>query len=244
MPVLYPDVIKLDLRLLERPRARRTSRGSSPPSARRPSAATRPCSPRASTPSEQLATARAVGRDARPGLPARRARAAARPAAGARAAAAPRRQRRRPVRRDAVAAGDELAPPVRGLAPAGRARRARCSSSSAAELGRDRDGARRARRRDARRARSTATRGCPSASRSSACSTPAARSTAAACAAARWPTTRWTGTLVALAPGLRAPASSRAATGDGRVGVRDHLRPRHGRRVRAAADGADGAADR
>ena len=30
----------------------------------------------------------------------------------------------------------------------------------------------------------------------------------------------------------------------GRVGVRHHVRPRHGGRVRAAADGADGAADR
>ena len=58
----------------------------------------------------------------------------------------------------------------------------------------------------------------------------------------RGPTTRSTGTLVALAPEFAACFVSRR-TGDGRVGVRHHVRPRHRGRVRAAADGADGAAD-
>ena len=78
----------------------------------------------------------------------------------------------------------------------------------AAELGRDRDGARVARRRVASGPTpSRATAGCPSGSRSSACSTPATRSTARACAAARSPpddALRGTGTLVALAPDFAA----------------------------------------
>ena len=99
MSILYPDVIKLDLRLLDGRARPRTSRGSSPRSARRPSAATRSCSPRGSTPrSSSPPRGRSARRSARATCSARPR--AARPAAAA--PAAPLRlpgRRRRPVRR-------------------------------------------------------------------------------------------------------------------------------------------------
>ena len=209
MSVLYPDVIKLDLRAARRALAPRTSRGSSPRSAPRPSAATRPCWRRGSTPRSS----------SRPR--ARSARRSARATCSARPAPLPEPLPRAGPRRCGcpAAAATRSAPtpwervtnwrrPRTRLAPARRSRAARLIVDQRRRARRDRDGARRALRRGARRrARSRATAGCRSASRSSACSTPARRSTARGVrggALAPDDPLRGTGTLVALAPDFAA----------------------------------------
>ncbi len=122
MPLLYPDVIKLDLRLLaERDPldvARVVTAVGAEAERRHATVLAEGIDSEA-----QLETARAAGRDARAGLHARRARAAARPAAQAGAPAAAGRVGRRPVRSAALPAGDELEAPDARAAGAGRAGR-------------------------------------------------------------------------------------------------------------------------
>ena len=108
MPVLYPDVIKLDLRLLadRDPRDDRARRR--PRSGRRPSAGTPPCWPRGSTPRSSSRSHALTGRRSARATCSARPRRCPTPAPPRPPAAAARRGRR-PVRADAVGARDELA---------------------------------------------------------------------------------------------------------------------------------------
>ena len=213
MPVLYPDVIKLDLRLLDDRAPEDVARIVTAVGAE---AERRHATVLAEgiDSEEQLATARAYGRHARPGLPARRARLRC-----------PTRCRSpgRPLRLpggggdpfgvDAVGAGDELAPPARARAgwPRRAARadhRPRGASSARPRWCSPRSPTRRrGAALDALRLAARAGRVRRRAQRRR------TRSTAAACAAARSRADdplRGTGTLVALAPELRGLLRRRA----------------------------------
>ena len=168
MPLLYPDVIKLDLQAAGRARpARRRARRDR--GRRRGRAPARDRAGRGHRLRDAAGDRARRRRDARAGLHARRARPAAVAAAQARAPVAAGGIRRRSVRPAALPAGDELeAPDTRAVGP-GRAR-GRDALRAGVGAGRDGDAAGRA-RHPARAARAT-TR-CATRSASSASSSPA-----------------------------------------------------------------------
>ena len=216
MSILYPDVIKIDLRLLagrERADVARVVTAVCAEAERRHASVLA----EGIDSEEQLATARTFGATLGQGylLGAPAALPAQLPAGGP--SAPPARRRERPVRRHPVGARDELAPSAPRHARAGDPRRRRDRRPARSSSARPRWCSRRSPTSRSARRRTPATGGSRSASRSSACSTRARRSTArkvrGGTLAADDPL-RGSGTLVALAPEFAACYVVRQLDGD------------------------------